>query len=99
MRASHLPCASSCLLTPVLAAGAFSYRGTNDHASVWDFSAYVGGASSRSTRRLWAASCLDGRQLHPPLGAEEFERPERALVGHLAGVGDPVAQVDVRQST
>src|SRR5215510_12207862 len=79
------------LSTPGLAAGGPSHNvaRTTTLAS-GTLSAWAGGASSRSTGPFLAKGCLDGRQLHPPLGTEEFERPEGALVGHLAGIGDPV---------
>src|SRR5476651_2341966 len=53
------------------------------------------GASSRSTRRY----CLGRRQFRPAVGAKRLERPEGALVGHLARVGDPVAEIDIGQAT
>jgi hypothetical protein len=34
----------------------------------------------------------------PPVRSVAFERPEPALVGHLAAAGDPVAEIGIGQA-
>src|SRR3977135_1020264 len=81
-RRIHLPYASSCCGLPVLANRALPHNAACETPLALKLFRKSRGASSRSTDH----GCLRGGQFHPAFGAEELERPEGALVGHLARV-------------
>src|ERR1700730_6667563 len=56
---------------------------------------HVPACKSVALRGWCAASCLGA---HPPFGGEALLGQEAALVIHLAGIPDPVAEVDIGEA-